>query len=339
MLDVFNNNAFGVIELAEAMNNIPFKPSRLAEMGLFRTRGITTTSAAIEQKDGVLTLIPPTPRGGPGTTIARGRRSMLDVRIPHFEVNDGVMAEEVQGVRAFGTEDALLPYQQLVAERGSEHSQNFDVTEEYNRIGAIKGIITYSDGSTMSLYTTFDVVQESEIDFDLDAGSPAAGALRKKCAAVTRQMGGLLGGLPYTYVHALCGDAFFDDLLAHSEVRDTYKNWSDAQILRDGYVGPNKSSWGMFEFGGIVWENYRGNNGATPYIDTNKCHLFPFGVPNLFRTYFAPADYIETVNTVGKRLYAKMYPMPNGKGTHLDMQMNALSICTRPKVLIQGKRT
>jgi hypothetical protein len=29
-------------------------------------------------------------------------------------------------------------------------------------------------------------------------------------------------------------------------------------------------------------------------------------VPGLFRTYYAPADYIETVNTIGQRLYVKL---------------------------------
>jgi hypothetical protein len=28
--------------------------------------------------------------------------------------------------------------------------------------------------------------------------------------------------------------------------------------------------------------------------------------------------------------------MPNGKGRHLEMQMNALCICTRPDALIPG---
>ena len=75
------------------------------------------------------------------------------------------------------------------------------------------------------------------------------------------------------------------------------------------------------------------------FIDTNKTHIFPVGVPGLFRTVYAPADYVETVNTMGQRLYAKQYEMPNGKGVNLDVQMNNLEYCTRPKVLIKGKRT
>ena len=108
--------------------------------------------------------------------------------------------------------------------------------------------------------------------------------------------------------------------------------------MRQSYVQGGQS-YGSFFFGGITWENYRGAVGATAFVNTDKCHLFPVGVPGLFRTYYAPADYIETVNTVGRRLYGKQYDMPNGKGVHLDTQMNALNICTRPKVLIQGKRT
>jgi hypothetical protein len=59
----------------------------------------------------------------------------------------------------------------------------------------------------------------------------------------------------------------------------------------------------------------------------------------LFRTVYAPADYIETVNTIGLPRYAKQYPMPNDKGISLEMQMNALNYCTRPRVLIKGKTT
>ena len=65
----------------------------------------------------------------------------------------------------------------------------------------------------------------------------------------------------------------------------------------------------------------------------------PSGVPGLFRTVYAPADYIETVNTPGQRLYGKQWEMQNGKGVNLEFQMNALHYCTRPRVLIPGKRT
>ena len=53
-------------------------------------------------EDNVLTLVGPTPRGGPGHTMPKARRSMRMLGVPHFEINDAIMAEEVQGVRPFG---------------------------------------------------------------------------------------------------------------------------------------------------------------------------------------------------------------------------------------------
>jgi hypothetical protein len=339
MLDIFNNDAFSVTNLTDAVNALAFVPGRIGEMGLFAESGVNTTSILIEEKDGILSLVAPSPRGGAGQTIEKGARRARPLSVPHFEINDAIMAEEVQGVRAWGQETALMQIQDRVAERAMIHSQSMEATQEYSRIGAIKGIITYADATTMNLFTEFGVSQEAEVDFDLDNANPTDGVLRKKCAGVTRTVANHLAGLPFSGVRAFCGDNFFDDLLAHKEVRSTFLNWPAAQILREGYIEPNGKSYGAFEFGGIVWENYRGAVGSQAFIDADKCHIYPVGVPGLFRTVYSPADYSETTNTLGQRLYAKQYPMPNGKGVHFDVQMNALEYCTRPKVLIKGKRS
>ncbi|MFM8745984.1 MAG: major capsid protein, partial [Aestuariivirga sp.] len=63
------------------------------------------------------------------------------------------------------------------------------------------------------------------------------------------------------------------------------------------------------------------------------------GVPGLFKTLYAPADYIETVNRPGQRLYAKQWQKPNDKGVNVEFQMNALHYCTRPRVLMPLRRT
>ena len=341
MLDIFNNSAFSLTNLTDAINNMRFVPGRIGELGLFgRGSGVNTTSIAIEEKNGILILVPPTPRGGPGTTADKPKRAMRNLVVPHFEINDGINADEVQGVRAFGSETELETIVGKVAEREAQHGQSMEATTELSRIGAVKGIVTYADGSTLNLFTEFGVTQETEIDFDLDNATPADGVLRQKCAAVTRQVANILDGVPFSGLHAFCGDNFFDNLLQHKEVRDTYKGWNEAQILRDSYLGSDRSSiFGTFQFGGIVWENYRGAVGSTTYVNADKCHIFPKGVPNLFRTVWAPADYVETVNTIGKRFYAKQWPYANGKGVHLDVQMNEINYCTRPRVLIPGRRT
>lgn len=342
MLDVFNQDAFGVLSLTDAVNKIPFIPGRAGQLINWNERGITTTSIMIEEVDGVLKLLNPTPRGGQGETKAKDKRRARSLLVPHYQHDDGINADEVQGIRAFGSETDVQSVMGVVNQRLADAVQLvLDPTLEFQRLGAVKGLILNADGSTLyDLFTEFGVSQEAEIDFDLDAASPASGALRKKCAGAVRLVADNLGGTGFTGVHSFCGDAFFDDLLSHVEVVESYKGTPMAQVLREGYVYPNGDKvYGAFEFGGIVWENYRGQNGSAKMVHTDKCHIFPVNVPGLFRTVYAPADYIETVNTVGLPRYSKQWPSANGKRIEMESQSNPLSYCTRPKALLKGKRT
>lgn len=339
-LDVFNQDAFSVVSLTDAINKLKFVPGRIGQLGIFAETAVPTTSVMVEEKNNVLTLVAPSPRGAPGQTLDKGKRAMRALVIPHFEINDAVYADEVQNLRPFGQESGLETVQRMVSDRMATHSQSMEATQEYSRVGAMKGLVTYADGSTLDLFNTFGVSQLAEVAFDLDNATPAAGVLRKTCAKVWRTIANNLDGIPFSGLYAMCGDNFFDSLIAHPEVRASYLNQQEASDLRKGYVsgsGMNGMTFGSFQFGNIVWENYRGAVGGTQFVDPDKCHIVPMA-PGLFRTVYGPADYIETVNTLGQRLYAKQYPMPNGKGQNLDVQTNALNYCTRPGCLQQGRR-
>jgi Phage major capsid protein E len=62
---------------------------------------------------------------------------------------------------------------------------------------------------------------------------------------------------------------------------------------------------GSFEYAGILFEEYRGRVGSVDFTDASKAYFFPVGVPGLFRQYNAPADFVETANTIGLPRYAK----------------------------------
>ena len=95
-------------------------------------------------------------------------------------------------------------------------------------------------------------------------------------------------------VHALCGDTFFDDLVGHANVKEAWERWQQGAALRENFT------WRRFPHAGIMFENYRGtDDGTSVTIEATKAHFFPVGVPGLFITAFAPADTIDTVNTLG----------------------------------------
>jgi hypothetical protein len=336
VFDVFNDDAFSVVSLTDSINKVPFVPGRLGRLGLFEPRSVATTQVMLEEKNGLIRLIPNTPRGASGTQNQTEKRKARSLVVPHLPQEDKILADEIQGVRMFGSDNQLETIQNVVAQRQATMSRNLDATLENLRVGSIKGIIYDSDGSTViyNLFTEFGVSQISEIDFDLDAGSPASGVLRKKCTDVERKIATELGGAPYSGIHCMCGDAFWDDLIAHPEVRETYLGQQEASELRNGVA------YATFNFGGITFENYRGYIGSTAYIHTDKAHFFPVGVPGLFLNYFAPADYMETANTLGLPKYMKQAADHRfNKFVDLEAQSNPLPICTRPRVLIQAKRT
>lgn len=335
ILDIFGANAFSCIALTEGINNLPYIPGRAGQVIDWKEEGVPVTTIALDQQDNVLTMVNPTPRGGPGTSMPKNLNKIRNLNIPHYQIDDGIMAEEVQGVRVFGSATQLKTVESLVNQRMSDHVQlRIDPTLEYQRIGAVKGLILNADGTTLyDLFSEFGVTQETEIDFDLNNASPASGIVRKKCAQAVRLVAKNLGGIPYRYIHAFCGDNFFDDLIAHPEVRATYLNQQEAAQLRGGYA----FQW--VNYGGILFENYRGAVGATDFVNTDKVHIFPVGVPGMWRTVNAPADYVETVNTIGLPRYAKQWRMPDDKGVNMQVQSNSLSFCSRPKSLILGKRT
>lgn len=336
--NLFDGAGFSVASLTDAINHVPFIPGRAGQVIEWEEEGIPTTSVLIDERQGELVLLNPTQRGGPGTTAGKDdSRTARSLIVPHYEYNDFINAEASQNVRAFGTASQLESLQDRLNTRLQTHVQlRHDPTLEYQRIGALKGVILNGNGNTLyNLFTEFGVTQAAEVDFDLDNPNPAAGALRKKCDEIDRVVATEMGGIPYRGLHAFCSDAFWDDLVNHPEVREVYLG---SQTMALALLNPTAFGKATLPVGNIVFENYRGAVGATPFISTDACHIFPVGSPGLWRTVYAPADWEETVNTIGLPRYAKQYPTANGKGRHLDSQMNALSYCTRPKTLIKGKR-
>lgn len=331
MLDVFKQNAFNLISLTDVINKIPFIPGRAGQVIDWNSQGVPTTVIALEEINGVLQLVNPSPRGGAGTTVPKQKRTVRNLTVPHYQLDDAIYAEEVQGVRALGQENQVQTIMDMVNMRFQTHTQLvLDPTIEYQRMGAVRGIILNGDGSTLyNLFTEMNVSQPAEVAFNLAAA--ANGAVRTSCTGVVRTIATSLGGIPFVGVHAFCSDTFWDSLIQNTEVRATYLNQQEASQLREG------TAYQRLNFGGITFENYRGSVGATPFALTDKAHFFPIGVPGLWKTVYAPADYIETVNTIGVPRYAKQIPMENGKGIALELQTNSLSYCVRPGTLVQGR--
>ncbi|WP_067521627.1 major capsid protein [Endozoicomonas ascidiicola] len=122
---------------------------------------------------------------------------------------------------------------------------------------------------------------------------------------------------------------FYDARVAHDYVKDAYHRYQDSALLRND----PKSG---FRFGDVDWEEYRGQVGDIPFIKSDEAYVIPEGT-GIFRTWFAPADYIETVSTIGLPRYAKQKTLDFDKGVQLHTQSNPLPVCLKPRAVIKCK--
>ncbi len=216
-----------------------------------------------------------------------------------------------------------------------------DITLEHLRAGALQGTIKDADGSTIyNLFTEFGITQTVE-DFAFGtATTDVAGRIR----AVKRDIEKALQGEVSTGVLFLCSDAWYDAFVKHDTVKDAFKYYQvNGQNLAGDYRGFDAAGLRIgnpFSFGEAVFINYSGfakdAAGNTRYfIPQNEAIAFPLGTQQTFRTYFAPADFNETANTIGLPVYAKQEERKFQRGWDIHTQSNPLPLCARPEVLIR----
>lgn len=350
--DIFNDDAFSLTSLVAAINEVEHVPGRAGALAFAGAgEGVSTTSVAFERIGDAISLVPASARGGPAPKQGTNKGTLRNLTVPHIKIEDTVQAASVLNVRAFGSTDQLRGVQSVVNGQFAKMGTRLDLTLEHLRLGAIKGIVMDADGTTKlaDLFETFQVLANPAVpgvygpkvfDFDLANANSDPTDFRQKCQELTRWLHrNAKIVIPSTAkIWAFCGDAFFDAMIARSDVKATYLN-TEEQRAR---VGGNYA-FGVFEYGGIVWENYRGTDdgedadGGTVGIAQNEARFFLTGVPGLYAEYFAPATFMETVGTIGLPRYAKLAPDTRfNESVELHTQMNPLPVCLRPQTLVKG---
>lgn len=331
-VDPFAANGFTLTTLTSSINKLPNRYGRLQQLGLFPIKGVSTRSIEVEERNGVLTLVPTVPWGGTANQNKSGKRTLRSFVIPHMPLEDSVLASDVQGIRAFGSENQLETVNARVNDKLQEMRDKLDQTLEYRRFGALKGILLDADGSTTlyNLYTEFGITQKT-VDFALGTGTTD---VLGKCMIVNRWIEDNLQGETFNKIRALVSPEFYDKLVSHANVKVAFQNWQAAEQRLGGDMRSG------FPFGGIIFEEYRaqttGTGGsAVRYIAANDGHCIPEGTYSTFETLAAPADFAETVNTMGLQYYAKQEPMKFNRGMDLHVQSNVLPICKRPELLVR----
>jgi hypothetical protein len=329
-MSIFDEDEFTLTSLTSLANQEAPVPGQVGAAFDFEEEGITTTSIKIETRGSSLALVEPTPRGGPGEVIDHEGRGLRTFEATHLQRDESVYADEVQGVRATGSATEAETLQSLTDRKMTRHFRDFDLTTEWMRLGALCGKIVSGKGLTiLDLYREFDLIAPDPIVFDL---ASATYKVRRGADTVRMGMEDDLDAPAYGSVVALCGAEFFQSLIDHPEVRATFLNTAAAVELR-GQL-PDR-----FSYGGITWERYRASAKARAavggsFIPADEARLGFTGVAGLWLSRYAPADYLDTVNTVGVPRYVReMDEERTAKRAKFEVQSNPIILCTQPKTL------
>lgn len=332
MLDVFTEDAFNMINMTTALQKLPYQTSRLGQLNLFNfTEGVETNTIMIDELNGELQLLSNRPRGSePERAKKEVKAKSRAVGIPHMQFEDRILAASLFGKRQPG-ESELQNVVRKVNDSQARMRQAIETTWEVHRLNALKGVLLDADGSVITdFFDLFEVVQQTH-NF---AFSVATTNVRNQVVAALRKMEAELGGIGYAQARAICGATFFDNLISHASVKEAY------QLQQSQLLGQDLRYAG-FTWGGVVWEEYRGM--TIPGADANvglvaaaEAVLFPTGVPSMYRVYFAPGDFMETVNTVGIPMYSKAAPdLQYNRWVDLLAETNPLHINTRPRAVLK----
>ncbi|MBV4551717.1 major capsid protein [Pseudomonas sp. SWRI102] len=318
---------FSVANLTAAINKLPAIPGKVGAMGLFDEKGVTSTSVIIDEREGRLVLVPNTSRNDDPAPLEDRKRKRRTFETLHLPVSSSILPSQLQGIAAFGQESATAPVVTVVNDHLQELKNSIEATREFQRVGALRGQLLDADGSLLTdLFDEFNVKQKK---VTVALSNPDTN-VRKACLDAKRHAESKLGGVMVTGFRALCGPDWFDAFTDHANVKEAFAHYQAAQ---DRLGGDMRSG---FTFGGIEYIEYDVTVSGQRFIPADIAQVFPVA-RGAFRLFNAPANYNETVNTLGQAFYSKAEPRKMGKGWDLEAQANPLAMCLFPEALVELK--
>lgn len=328
-------------ELTEAINILPNQYGRLESMGMFPIDPISSTIVEIRIEEGVLTLLPAKARGAPATPAARNLKKSLFLEVPHIPHLDTIKPSDIQNMnQVVARSRGKVTLDSLMNKRLADMRSRHDLTLEFMRMAALKGVLLDGAGATLyDFFTEFAVVKKS-VAFALGTGTTD---VLSKCDEVVAHIENNAGGEVIGGVEALVDSAFFNKLIDHAKVKDKYVNWQAAQAMsnpkREDATGG--ATGRVFPFGAINFREARGSvtpfgGSATPFVAASTGHAFPIGTRDTFVTYSAPPNRVDAANVAPDEVISITTEiLKHGQGVEMRSESNVLPLVRRPALIVE----
>lgn len=330
-------NAFEVVDYTQELQIVPNSWTLLNDSGLFTEEFLSTNTVTFEEQAQTLGLIGDAFRGAKPQANKDDNRKIRSYPIAHFPIVDAVKPEDIQGKRAYGSNDTAETEAAVIARKMERIRRNMDITMEVGRFSLLTTGNLYAPNGTISgnVFTDFGITQTS-VDFVL--GTTTTDIVAKVETVIAAMQDNANTGDVITGIIAYCSPEWFAKLIAHTKIVDAYKYFSatEGQMIQRNRAGGNNGLYREFTYAGIRFIEVRTVLAGQRLIPAGEVVFVPTGTTDTFVSYFGPANRMDFVNTVAERGYMWTWKDPKGQGIDIDGEFNVTSIVRRPALLVKG---
>jgi hypothetical protein len=327
-VDIGEGSGWSLNELTDAVSRKPVASRQVSELLDWEEKGIRTKTASIDVKDGQIDVIDDAPYNGVGQELTIEDADTVTISVPSHTATSHVMAEEVGGRRAFGTEAEVETVEMRRQEHVEFHAESHSLTRETDRIGALQALILRRDGSVKrnlgqamgKTPTELPSFPWDDVDADVtEYFNELADMLGEQCGSLV--INGFL---------ALTTSKLFGKVRANKKRKEELR-YVDPKGLREtqtnGLVINNKVTMVQYSNNFII-----PRSGGRRAFPDDKILMLPIA-RGLYKSYFAPAQTLSLVNSVGLPVYMWSKVDEDDFGLHLKSQSNHLPIVTQPECI------
>lgn len=332
------SNGFEVVDLSEEINEVDNQYGFIKSRNYFSTRNTAQTSIVFDMNQKETTLLPMVSRSSREKSYGKDSQvSTFALALSYFKHGDEITPEDIQDFRQPGTELAET-LNNVRAEKLTDMRLAADQTDEYLQLQALKGICKSPDGQVIAnMFEKFGITPNT-VDLDLgNAASDLNSKLRALKSAIARdaKTGGAIGG-----IEVMLSPEMFDKLIKHPDVIESYINYNASiNPTRDDLS--SYQAWGIsdaFVHKGIRFVTYDAlftlpDGTSERAFEAAEGLAIPFGVRDMFRGYYGPANKLSLANQPGRNMFVFEYADMKDECRELELEMAPLYFATRPRVL------
>lgn len=349
-------NINNVVDYSAAMYNLPNQWKLFQALNIFEKEMKTQSKVGVPIYDEVLSVLGDKNWEVRADSLKRATRRVLNFDIPRFPVRESITPRDTQGIVSFeqwtkGDGIVLETISSLRDEKLMRMKTAMDQTAELARaqlitagtVYAPNGTLTQSYGSTINWYNEFGLTQANyALVTALSSSSVDPRQYWEQATAMVQD--GLLTGSFYDSLVCICSPTYFQALIYNDYYSDNEKQ---NQVIGNRRLEHRLDASGLpvdiryrsIEIDGILFIEHRGlKPDGTAYVPAGTAYLFPLGVQDMFKVFYAPAmGRWEYQNKPAQEVYAWEFYEVTGETQEIAFtgESNYVHYCGRPQAIIK----